>query len=53
MRKMKEKKVLLIAHMNKNNNIDIISTGYINQIFEIFNNNEIFVLKNENLVNAY
>ena len=31
--------------MNKNFNIDIMSSGYINQLFSIFNNNENFCLK--------
>ena len=31
--------------MNKNSDIDTMSSGYINQLFSIFNNNENFCLK--------
>ena len=31
--------------MNKNSDIDTMSSGYINQLFSIFNNNENFSLK--------
>ena len=40
-----EKKLLLIDQMNKNNNIDTTSSGYINQLFSIFNNNDNFCFK--------
>ena len=40
-----EKKLLLINQMNKNNNIGTTSSGYINKLFAIFNNNENFCFK--------
>ena len=40
-----KKKFLLIDKMNKNKDIDTISSGYINQLFSIFNSNEYFSLK--------
>jgi hypothetical protein len=40
-----EKKTLLIDKMNKNSDIDTTSSGYINQLFSLFNNNENFCLK--------
>ena len=39
--------------MNKNNNIHTILSRYINQIFSIFKNNEIFCFKESKLVNEY
>ena len=35
-----EKKLLLMDKMNKISDIDTTSPGYINQLFSIFNNNE-------------
>ena len=42
---MKKKKLLLIDIVNKYIDIGIIGSGYINQIFSIFNNNDNFSLK--------
>ena len=40
-----EKKQLLMDKMKKNNDIDTTSSGYINQLFSIFNNNDNFCLR--------
>ena len=43
--KDEEKKLLLIDKMNTNIDVDTTSSGYINQLFSIFNNNDNFCLK--------
>ena len=37
-----EKKLELISKLNSNNSVDVISSGYVAQLFSIFNNNENF-----------
>ena len=37
-----KKKLLLMDKMNKNSDNDTTSSGYINQLFSLFNNNENF-----------
>ena len=38
--------------LNSNISVDMISSGYVAQLFSIFNNNENFALENQKLVNV-
>ena len=43
--KDEQKKLVLINNLNQIENVDISSSGYVAQLFSIFNNNEKFCFK--------